>query len=106
MKKEDKQMLEDLKARTSAMDPYEKYFGMAVHNFIRIAPEEKRKLFEASYGLDWKSKVKPSVMTCSTCALAEIKKLAIEYYGMKKTISDIEAKETERKNNKKDDATA
>lgn len=100
MKKEDKAMLEELKARSEVMAPYEKYFSMAVHNFIRITPEDTRKLLEACYGPDWRSKVKPSVLTCSTCKLTEIKKLAIEYYGMVKTIQDIEAK-----NNKKTNAS-
>lgn len=100
MKKEEKQLLENLKAMTERLAPYEKYLSMAVHNFIRITPEDTRRLFEANYGPDWKSKVKPTVMTCGTCKLATIKSIAVEYYSAVKTITDIEAK-----NNRKDNGS-
>ena len=93
-------MLEDLTAFTEKLDKYEKYFSQAVHNYIRITPEDTRNVLEAYYGPDWRNKVKPSVLTCSTCKLNEIKKIAVEYYGAKKTISDIQAKEAEKKSKK------
>ena len=102
MKKEEKQMLEELKEFTGKLDKYEKYFSMAVHNYIRITPEDTRGILEAYHGPDWKNKVKPSVMTCSTCKLNAIKGIAIEYYAAAKTVSDIEEKERQKAEKKKE----
>ena len=93
-------MLEDLKEFTGKLEKYEKYFSQAVHNFIRITPDDTRNVLEAYHGSDWRNKVKPSVLTCSTCKLNAIKSIAIEYYGAQKTIADIEAKEAEKKTKK------
>lgn len=105
MKKEDKIMLEKLKELTGRLDPFEKYLNMSVHNFIRITPQDTVKLFEAAHGPDWKTKLKPSVLTCGTCKLAAVKSIAVEYYAAVKSIADIEAKEAERKNKAKENAT-
>lgn len=101
MKKQDKEYMAELKDMTGRMSPFSKYLDMTLHNFIRITPEDKRKLFEAYYGPDWRSKVKPSVMTCSTCTLSEVKKIAIEYFGAVKTLKEMEAKASDK--NKSDD---
>jgi len=101
MKKQDKEYMAELKDMTGRMSPFSKYLDMAVHNFIRITPEETRKLLESYYGPDWRSKVKPSVMSCSTCKLTEIKKIAIEYFGAVKTLKEMEAKASDK--NKSDD---
>lgn len=102
MKKDEKQMLEDLKEFTGKLDKFEKYFSMAVHNYIRITPEDTRRILEAYYGPDWKLKVKPNVMSCSTCKLNTIKAIAVEYYGAAKTINDIEEKERQKQEKKKE----
>lgn len=104
MKKEDKQLLESLKAMTEKLAPYEKYLSMSVHNYLRITPQDTVKLFETNYGPDWKSKVKSTVLTCGTCKLAAVKSIAVEYYSALKTITDIEEKEAARKNTKQENA--
>lgn len=105
MKKEDRIMLEKLKELTGRLAPFEKYLSMSVHNYLRITPQDTVKLFEAAHGPEWKTKLKPSVMTCGTCKLSAVKSIAVEYYAAVKSIADIEIKEEEKKNKAKENAT-
>lgn len=100
MTKEDKLQLAELEELTEKLSKFSKHFDTATHGYIRITPEDTRRLLEAFHGPDWKSKVKPSVMTCSSCKMAEIRSIAMEYYAALNTIQTI--KENDKKKKEKD----
>lgn len=97
MTKEDKRQLEELNGIISKLDPYKKHLDTALHGYINIKPEDTRRLLEAYFGPEWKSKVKPNVMTCGACKLSTVKNIAIEYGAAKRTVEMIMAKEAEKK---------
>lgn len=100
MNKEDKKQIEELSAFIEKLNPYETHLSTSVHGYIRITPDATRKLLESYYGPDWKSKVKPNVLSCGSCKLNTIKNIAIEYYGAKHTIEQLQAKDSKKKSGK------
>lgn len=90
--KEDQKQVEELTAFISKLDPYRKHLSTSLHGYINITPNDTRSLLEAYYGPEWKSKVKPNVMTCGACKLSTIKNIAIEYEGAKHTIEQLNEK--------------
>ena len=97
MTKEDKRQIEELTGFVEKLSPYSKHLGTALHGYINIRPEDTRNLLEAYYGPEWKTKVKPNVMTCGSCKLNTIKSIAIEYEGAKHTIEQLQAKDSSKK---------
>ena len=98
MTKEDKKQLTELTEFTDKLSQFSKHFDTATHGYIRITPDDTRKLLETFHGPDWKNKVKASVLTCGTCKLNEIKKIAMEYYAALSTIQTIKENDKKRKN--------
>lgn len=99
MTKADKQQLEELTELVNRLKPFDNPLSTSIHGYIRITPENKRKLFETYYGPGWRNILKPNVMTCGSCSLNAVKNIAIEYFAAITTIEQIQAKD---KNKKKD----
>lgn len=104
MTKDEKKQIEELSEFITRLDPFKKHLGTALHGYMNIRPEDTRKLLEAYHGPEWKTKVKPNVMTCGSCKLAAIKSIAIEYEGAKHTIEMIIEKDKKKKEGKSKDA--
>ena len=104
MTKEEKKQIEELNAFISKLEPYSKHLGTALHGYINITPESTRKLLEAYHGPDWKSVVKPNVMTCGACKLNAIKSIALEFEAAKNTVKMILEKDEKKADKKKKDA--
>ncbi len=100
MTKEEKKQIEELNSFISKLEPYAKHLGTALHGYINITPEATRKLLESYYGLDWKSKVKPNVLSCGACKLNTIKSIALEFEAAKNTIQMIVDKDEKKKGSK------
>lgn len=98
MTKEDKKQLAELEDLTGRLSKFSKHFDTATHGYIRITPEDTRRLLEAFHGPDWKSKVKPSVMTCSSCKLNEIRSIGMEYFAALNTIKTLKENDKKKKN--------
>lgn len=52
-------------------------------NYARISHADMTSLLQIYYGDDWMHKTSRSVLTCSSCKLREIIKIATEYFDCK-----------------------
>ena len=60
---------------------YEHVLETSRCGYARISTSDFAKMLEIYYGPDWKSKTPRTVLTCGTCKLNELQKIAREYYA-------------------------
>ena len=97
MNKQDKEQLNELTAFVESLKPFDNPLSTSMHGYIRITPDNKRKLFETYYGPGWRSILKPNVMTCGSCSLNAVKNIAIEYFAAITTIEQLQSKNKKRR---------
>lgn len=92
LSKKEKALKKELTEFVEKFEPYSKHFANAMRNYVIIRPHDLGAILTLRYGEDWKSKVNKQVTTCAQCKLNEIKKIAIEIDGAKKTLEQLAEK--------------